>query len=262
MESKSCTRCFEIKQRSSFSEHSGAADGLQSQCKACFAERGRLRRQGKPCISCGQPKEVGVPRGARLCMKCADVCYACGKNPRREQHRMCAPCMAEQDKARKSSPEARLKIRISKIASKYKVRKALAAVMAVYPVCEACGKKGERAGEMHVDHCHDTGAVRGVLCFNCNAALGHVNDSIERLQSLIRYLNQKTEQNKNGLEDLLKAKHYIDLLIELEGLDRPIPPAGTPVEWSGDRQPSQAVGADVAFPSERHLYFAEVASHE
>lgn len=34
---------------------------------------------------------------------------------------MCAPCMAEQDKARKSSPEARLKIRISKIASKYKV---------------------------------------------------------------------------------------------------------------------------------------------
>lgn len=131
---------------------------------------------------------------------------------------MCAPCMAEQDKARKSSPEARLKIRISKIASKYKVRKPLAAVMAVYPVCEACGKKGERAGEMHVDHCHDTGAVRGVLCFNCNAALGHVNDSIERLQSLIRYLNQKTEQNKNGLEDLLKARHYIDLLIELEGL--------------------------------------------
>lgn len=41
-----------------------------------------------------------------------------------------------------------------------------------------------------------------------------------------------------------------------------LPKVGTPVEWPEDRQPSQAVGADVAFPSERHLYFAEVASHE
>jgi hypothetical protein len=169
--------------------------------------------------------------------------------------------MAEQDKARKSSPEARLKIRISKIASKYKVRKALAAVMAVYPVCEACGKKGERTGEMHVDHCHDTGAVRGVLCFNCNAALGHVNDSIERLQSLIRYLNQKTEQNKNGLEDLLKARHYIDLLIELEGLEKADFGQQNTIDYRTDAEkgfndPRTVAGVDVSFETEKHMNFA------
>ena len=67
---------------------------------------------------------------------------------------------------------------------------------------------------MHVDHCHKTGAVRGVLCFNCNAALGHVNDSQERLQKLKDYLAVK--ETFKARSDLEKVKHYIDLLIELE----------------------------------------------
>lgn len=138
--------------------------------------------------------------------------------------------------------------------------------MAVYPVCEACGKKGERVGEMHVDHCHDTGAVRGVLCFNCNAALGHVNDSIERLQSLIRYLNQKTEQNKTGLQDLLKARHYIDLLIELEGLEKDDFGQQNTLDYRTDEQkgfndPRTVVGVDVSFPTEKHMNFAPECEH-
>ncbi|GGU95119.1 hypothetical protein GCM10010260_33080 [Streptomyces filipinensis] len=30
---------------------------------------------------------------------------------------------------------------------------------------------------MHVDHCHKTGRVRGVLCFNCNSAIGKLGDN-------------------------------------------------------------------------------------
>jgi DNA-binding transcriptional MerR regulator len=40
----------------------------------------------------------------------------------------------------------------------------------------------------HIDHCHATGRLRGVLCRDCNHALGNVKDSVERLEALIAYL--------------------------------------------------------------------------
>ena len=42
----------------------------------------------------------------------------------------------------------------------------------------------------HVDHCHSTKKVRGLLCPNCNKALGLVGDSITILQALTAYLQK------------------------------------------------------------------------
>lgn len=42
-----------------------------------------------------------------------------------------------------------------------------------------------------VDHCHDTGIVRGLLCNECNRGMGLLGDSVERLQQAIDYLNKK-----------------------------------------------------------------------
>lgn len=54
-------------------------------------------------------------------------------------------------------------------------------------VCAANGCDfGERGPQ--VDHCHDTGVWRGVLCTSCNIALGHARDDVDRLEGLIRYL--------------------------------------------------------------------------
>ncbi|MFE5535310.1 endonuclease VII domain-containing protein [Streptomyces sp. NPDC056492] len=45
-----------------------------------------------------------------------------------------------------------------------------------------------RALAVHVDHCHKTGRVRGVLCFNCNTGLGLLKDSPDRILRAAEYL--------------------------------------------------------------------------
>ena len=210
--SKLCSRCKSDKPLFDFSDHPKQALGKQSQCKSCFAERGRLRRVGKPCISCGGAKEVGVPKGAKICLTCSFVCYMCKKNPRRKQHRTCKECEAILDKKRNSQPERKNQIRVSRISSLYKVSKVRAEELSRVASCDACKKTFKNPRDRHIDHCHATGVVRGVLCFNCNASLGHLGDSKERLALLIGYLLKE----ENGVADLEKAKHYIELLIELE----------------------------------------------
>lgn len=41
---------------------------------------------------------------------------------------------------------------------------------------------------MHVDHCHSTGAVRGLLCSNCNQAIGLLQDNPEIIRSAADYV--------------------------------------------------------------------------
>lgn len=42
--------------------------------------------------------------------------------------------------------------------------------------CAICGNEFEDERYMHVDHCHSTGKVRGVLCSRCNQAIGLLQD--------------------------------------------------------------------------------------
>lgn len=59
----------------------------------------------------------------------------------------------------------------------------------VFRECGACGiAVTKRTGQL--DHCHATGAARGILCMSCNLALGHVKDSVGRLNGLVAYLGK------------------------------------------------------------------------
>jgi hypothetical protein len=51
-----------------------------------------------------------------------------------------------------------------------------------------CGGCNEPMPAPHVDHCHSTGAVRGLLCNACNSAIGYAKDDVDRLRGLIDYL--------------------------------------------------------------------------
>jgi hypothetical protein len=54
-------------------------------------------------------------------------------------------------------------------------------------LCAICRQSsGNR--NLHVDHCHETGKVRGLLCVSCNTGLGKLKDSPTVLRAAIEYL--------------------------------------------------------------------------
>lgn len=61
--------------------------------------------------------------------------------------------------------------------------------------CAICGTtepRGKAADVFKVDHCHETGAVRGLLCDQCNRGLGFLGDDPDRLMAGVAYLLQHT----------------------------------------------------------------------
>lgn len=55
--------------------------------------------------------------------------------------------------------------------------------------CAICrGVETYEHNELCVDHCHASGAVRGLLCSKCNKALGGFNDDPHLLRAALRYL--------------------------------------------------------------------------
>ena len=61
--------------------------------------------------------------------------------------------------------------------------------------CEACGATDRK---LCIDHDHKTNKVRGLLCHNCNTALGLLNDDTSLMTTLINYIN---DRNSSTAED-------------------------------------------------------------
>ena len=60
-------------------------------------------------------------------------------------------------------------------------------------ICQTTDPKGK--GSFHVDHCHSTGVIRGLLCHHCNLGLGHFQNSPTLLHAAISYLAESTRES-------------------------------------------------------------------
>lgn len=56
--------------------------------------------------------------------------------------------------------------------------------------CAICKKSSKE--NLHVDHNHTTGEVRGLLCSKCNRGLGHFDESLDYLEAASNYLKRFT----------------------------------------------------------------------
>lgn len=53
--------------------------------------------------------------------------------------------------------------------------------------CAICNIEATKT--LDVDHCHETGKVRGLLCNNCNRGIGHLKDNSEMLRKAADYID-------------------------------------------------------------------------
>lgn len=60
--------------------------------------------------------------------------------------------------------------------------------------CSICKKKKK----LFVDHCHSSGAVRGLLCHSCNSGIGFLGDTEESLKRAFKYLETANKKNNSN----------------------------------------------------------------
>lgn len=120
--------------------------------------------------------------GARLCLRCGvplDV----------NQHRrkFCSTECRSQSQAIKARDEHRAKWLKQYGLTVDEFDSMLATQGGGCAICHT-GEPGGR-GTWHVDHCHDSGRVRGLLCRGCNIGLGQFKDNPLLLEAAVRYLS-------------------------------------------------------------------------
>lgn len=133
------------------------------------------------------------------------LCVRCGERPehvsRNGQHRSwCSSCLNKANYETKAKdPERYLAIRRNR---HLRIKYGLSAkdfddlVAAQDNSCAICHGDWSDRGP-HVDHDHETGEIRGLLCHWCNLMLGNAKDDPERLRAAIQYLETRRTEFPN-----------------------------------------------------------------
>jgi len=110
-----------------------------------------------------------------------------GKWPSQATQRTPARLAYEAEYRRRPESKAKAIVRSRRHKYGLNVEEYDALVLASGGLCAICS--GDMGDDICVDHCHDTGAVRGLLCRHCNFGLGHFRDDPERLRAALAYLS-------------------------------------------------------------------------
>ena len=63
--------------------------------------------------------------------------------------------------------------------------------------CALCRKPEKNQNKrLSVDHCHETGEIRGLLCTNCNRTLAELGDTIESVQRFLAYVSGPSQASQ------------------------------------------------------------------
>ncbi|MFE0383517.1 endonuclease VII domain-containing protein [Streptomyces bungoensis] len=171
---RKCSACQRFLPASAFADNRSRPDGLQTNCRECAAEYYRRRQQAR-----GRTvrEKVDVPEGYKLCRACGEV------KPHTEWHRNAT---ASDGLSTRCKACRAVRSREDHLKRQYGITEAERDELIVSQggVCCIC----LAAPPAHVDHCHNTGRVRGVLCFSCNAALGQFKDQPEAIRRAAAYV--------------------------------------------------------------------------
>jgi hypothetical protein len=140
----------------------------------------------KVCRRCFKPEsEVRFLPKRRKC----ESCRSSEKKAYYEAHREAKLAY----EASRRSPERREYLRFKSIERSFGVSKGryFEILASQGGGCAICGGPSKGIGKFHVDHCHKTGVVRGLLCSECNLGLGKFKDDPGRLRRAASYLEIK-----------------------------------------------------------------------
>lgn len=131
-------------------------------------------------------------------------CHACGGNNDTTNQRYCRDCVLELHQANGTAPpaslpsiqlEARLK-RYGLSTSRYQYL-----LTRQENACAICKRPQAGSDALLVDHNHETGQVRGLLCGPCNTALGLFQDSPDVIDAALQYLEERGCYGPNVLAE-------------------------------------------------------------
>ena len=152
----------------------------------------RYRRQlfSLEIIESKSPKEVKEffkEKGLKECTRCGMI-KPVDEHGKSAKCKRCETFIRDQQKKIQAEKDPEFKLRLKLKPYNYTPEEYVKLEELANNKCQLCGKEFKDDKDKHLDHCHKSKKVRGLLCTECNLGLGLFEDSIVNLKRAMEYL--------------------------------------------------------------------------